>query len=81
MNERFGVIRGLTPNDAYSLYALLFFRSSSPDGTVWVPDPLDEEVCLGQVSRDEKTGDSVLRYSWRQPARHPAARTGEGVGG
>ena len=81
MNERFGVIRGLTPNDAYSMYALLFFRSSSPAGTVWRPDPLDEEACLGQVSRDERTGDSVLRYSWRQPAQHLAARTAEEAGG
>lgn len=68
MNERFGVVRGLSREDAYHLYALLYFRSSFPEGTVWRPDPLDQEASLGQVRREEGTGDWVLRYSWRQPA-------------
>jgi hypothetical protein len=74
MSERFGVVRGLSPDDAYSLYALLYFRSSFPDGTIWRPDPLDQEACLGQVRREERTGDWILRYSWRQ--RESAATAG-----
>ena len=73
MNERFGVVRGLSLVDTYSLYALLYFRSSFPDGTVWRPDPLDEEACLAQVQREERSGDWVLRYSWRQPESADAA--------
>ena len=30
MNERFGVVRGLSPGDAYSRYGLLFFGSYRP---------------------------------------------------
>jgi hypothetical protein len=67
MNERFGVVRGLSSEDAYSRYALLFFGSRSPDGTVWRPDPLDEHACMGVVERDEEAGDWILRYSWRPP--------------
>lgn len=67
MNQRFGVVRGLSSEDAYSRYALLYFGSGSPDGTVWRPDPLDEGACLEAVRRDEDTGDWILRYSWRPP--------------
>jgi hypothetical protein len=67
MNQRFGVARGLSPDDAYSRYALLYFRSGSPDGSVWRPDPLDERACLEAVRRDESAGDWILRYSWRLP--------------
>jgi hypothetical protein len=68
MNQRFGVVRGLSSGDACSRYALLFFGSGSPDGTVWRPDPLDERACLDALRRDDETGDWILRYSWRPPA-------------
>jgi hypothetical protein len=69
MNERFGVVRGPSSGAAYLWYALLFLRSRSPDGTVWQPDPLDEDACMELVRRDEEVGDWILRYSWRPPER------------
>jgi hypothetical protein len=75
---RFGVVRGLSSADAYSRYALLYFRSRFPEGTVWRPDPLDERACLAEVRREGKPGDWVLRYSWRQP--EPVLADAEGPG-
>ena len=76
MNQRFGVVRGLSSGDAYSRYALLYFRSGLPEGTVCRPDPLDESACLAEVQREGETGDWdwVLRYSWRLP--EPGVPTG-----
>ena len=63
MSERFGVVRGLSSEDAYSMYALLYFRSDVREGTIWRPDPLDEDACIAAAQRDERTGEWVLRYS------------------
>jgi hypothetical protein len=71
LKQRFGVARGLSPDDAYSRYALLYFRSSFPERTVWRPDPLDQKACLAEVRRDGET-DWILRYSRREL---PGART------
>lgn len=74
MNDRFGVVRGLSSEDAYSRYALLYFGSGCPEDTVWRPDPLDERACVGEARRDEERGDWVLRFSWHQ--REPDAPVG-----
>jgi hypothetical protein len=37
MSERFGVVRGLSSEDAYSWYALLYFGSDAAEGHVWHP--------------------------------------------
>ena len=65
MSERFGVVRGLSSEDAYSRYALLYFGSDAREGAVWRPDPLDADACVAAARRDDETGDWVLRYSWR----------------
>ena len=35
MSERFGVVRGLSSEDAYSRCALLYFGSGATEGHVW----------------------------------------------
>lgn len=74
MNQRFGVARGQSPGDACAVYALFALGGRFPDGTVWRPDPFDDEACLRQVERDEHSGGWLLRYSWRVP--EPAAAAG-----
>jgi hypothetical protein len=80
MNRRFGMVRGLSFDDVYAQYALLFFRSRSANGTVWRPDPLDEDACLAEAHREGQTGDWILRYSWRPPDAAGAAGDAEGPG-
>jgi hypothetical protein len=69
MSERFGMVRGLSSEDAYSRYALLYFGSGATQGEVWRPDPLDEGACIVAARRDDETGEWVLRYSWRSVDR------------
>lgn len=67
MGERFGVLRGLSPEDACAQYTLYCLNSRFADGTAFRPDPLDERACLAEVERDEKAEEWVLRFSWHAP--------------
>jgi len=65
MNTIFGMVRGLSPEDAYAAYVLTYLRRTTK-GAVWTPDPVDEAACLRQVERDDDEGGWVLRFSWRE---------------
>ena len=69
MNERFGVVRGLSSEDAYSRYGLLYFSSDVRDTAVWRPDPLDKDACIAAARREDGTRDWLLSYSCRLSER------------
>jgi uncharacterized membrane protein YphA (DoxX/SURF4 family) len=79
MSERFGVVRGLSSEDAYSGYALLYFGSGATEGHVWKPDPLDERACIGAASYDDATREWTLRYSWRPRGRSEGGASSQAV--
>lgn len=70
MSERFGLIRGQSPEDACARYSLYTLNSGFPATVVWSPDPADQGACLALLRRDADTGDWFLRFSWRAPDVH-----------
>lgn len=67
VSERFGLVRGQSPEDACARYSLYALNSGFPAAVVWAPHPLDQRACLARVRRDADTGDWILRFSWRGP--------------
>lgn len=77
MAERFGVIRGLTPEDVFARYALHCRYGGFAEGTAWSPDPLSLRSCVAAVQRDADTGEWVLSFAWREPRPRSEERTPE----
>jgi hypothetical protein len=68
MSEHFGVVRGLSSEDACARHGLLSIGGSLPAETIWSPDPWDQSVCLAAARQDEAREDWIIRFSWRPPA-------------
>lgn len=73
MSERFGLIRGHSPEDACARYSLYTLKTGFTAALIWSPEPTDKGACLARLRRDADTGDWFLRFSWRAPDVHVSA--------
>jgi hypothetical protein len=65
MTDRYGVVKGLSTEDAYAEYVLFSQWTGWLGRADFDPDLRDEAACLARMTWDEPGRCVVLRFRWR----------------